>query len=314
MRMIPMMMLSVALLAQAAPSEAQVEYVPLQFRTLEGIRPFVTAELNGKSFLFMVHANASFYIQTTHANAAAAGVAYGQGKTNSAIGIDKPGHVSTLGFSMATLKSLKVGDKVSRDVPLAVFEVPMPDMDGMLGIGWMRGNGVIVDYDRQRLGFTATPEDAQTEGARLKREGFVAHAMTWDEKHQRYAIQAVVDGHQALLAVSTVTSNTLDAGFAKRAGFALGPQVYLDAGPTGALVPNHLSKRAVMISIDGQRTAWTQPIVQDTYAYSNRVRSADDATEIDGSLGCEFMLANEAVIDFRSGTLFLRRQPSVEPG
>ena len=56
-------------------ASAQVQYVPLEFRTVEGIRPFVPVEVNGTPFVFMVHANASFYVMSTHANAAKAGVA-----------------------------------------------------------------------------------------------------------------------------------------------------------------------------------------------------------------------------------------------
>ena len=51
-------------------ASAQVNYVPLEFRTVEGIRPFVSVQLNGTPFVFMVHSNASFYVMTTHANAA----------------------------------------------------------------------------------------------------------------------------------------------------------------------------------------------------------------------------------------------------
>jgi predicted aspartyl protease len=291
---------------------AQIDYVPLQFRTVEGIRPFVPVELNGKQFLFMVHANATFYAQTTHGNAASAGIT---SKAHDAdYGIDKPGHVSALGRTNTTLHTLMVGKVVAHDVPLSVFEVPVPDMDGMLGIAWLRGNGVIVDYDRQRLGFAATMEDALKEDARLVKAGFVAHAMGWDEKSHRYFVICEVNGKTARLMVSTVSSNVLDKTFAERIGIPLGPVVYLDFGPQGAQVPNYLTKQPVMITIEGQRTAWAQPIVQDTYAYSSSTKPDDVATMTGGYLGCDFMLANEAVIDFRSGRLMLKLEPSAQLG
>ena len=182
----------------------------------------------------------------------------------------------------------------------------------MLGIEWLRGNGAIVDYDQQRLGFAGTMEDAKREDTRLVNEGFVAHMMKWDEKSHRYFVRAEIGGRIARLVVSTVSNNMLDAAFAEKAGLALGPVVYLDAGPRGALVPNYLSKQPVMITIDGQRTVWAQPIVRDTYAYSSEARPADNTSDMNGDLGCDFMLANEAVIDFRSGILFLRRESSAE--
>lgn len=283
---------------------AQVEYVPVQFRTVEGIRPFVPATLNGTPFLLMVHANASFYVQTTHANAAKAGI---KSRAHDAdFGIDKGGHVSSLGMTRATLGTLTVGKNVDHDVPLSIFEVPITGMDGMLGIGWLRGNGVIVDYDRQRLGFAATDEAAAREDARLVHDGFIAHAMKWDPKAERYSVAVEIDGKPARMVVSTVSSNIVDKAFAERGGIELGPVVYLDSGPTGAQVPDYLAKHALMITIDGQRTAWTQPIVQDTYGYSKAQRV--NGAEMDGYLGCDFMLANEAVIDFRTGKLLLRPQ------
>ncbi len=289
-------------------ASAQVSYVPLEFRTVEGIRPFVSVQLDGAPFVFMVHGNASFYVMTTHANAAKAGVTDTRHDAN--FGIDAPGHVSSAGLTRTTLKSLKVGDQEDHDVPFSLFEVPVAGMDGMLGIGWLRANNVIVDYDGLRLGLAKTPEDGHKEDARLVHDGFVAHAMTWDPDLKRFVVSVEVNGKRSRMVVSTVSSDIVDVRFARTAGIALGPVVYVDSGPRGARVDNWLSKRPVRLSIDGQKTAWMQPTVQDTYAYSSGAPPADETKWVGGYLGCDFMLANDAVIDFGTGTLLLR--PPVE--
>lgn len=285
-------------------ASAQVSYVPLEFRTVEGIRPFVPVELNGTPFVFMVHSNASFYVMTTHANAAKAGVS--ETRHDADFGIDAPGHVSKAGLTRTTLKSLKVGNQEDHDVPFSLFEVPVEGMDGMLGIGWLRGNNVIVDYDGLRLGFAKTLEDARKEDARLVHEGFVAHAMTWDPDLKRFVVGVEVNGKGARMVVSTVSNDIVDLRFAQTAGITLGPIVYVDSGPKGARVNNWLSKRPVRLSVDGQKAAWMQPTVQDTYAYSSGAPPKDETKLIGGYLGCDFMLANDAVIDFGTGTLLLR--------
>jgi hypothetical protein len=285
-------------------ASAQVNYIPLEFRTVEGIRPFVPVELNGTPFVFMVHSNASFYVMTTHANAAKAGVT--ETRRDADFGIDAPGHVSSAGLTRTNLRSLKVGDQVDHDVPFSLFEVPVAGMDGMLGIGWLRGNNVIVDYDGRRLGFAKTLEDARQEDARLVHEGFVSHGMTWDPDQKRFLVWVEVNGKRSRMIVSTVSSNVVDVRFARTAGIALGPVVYVDSGPKGARVDNWLSKRPVRLSVEGQKTAWMQPTVQDTYAYASGAPPADETKWVGGYLGCDFMLANDAVIDFGTGTLLLR--------
>ena len=214
------------------------------------------------------------------------------------------------GLTRTTLHSLKVGDQEDHDVPFSLFEVPVTGMDGMLGIGWLRGNNVIVDYDALRLGFAKTLEDGRKEDARLVHEGFVAHAMTWDPDLKRFVVWVEVNGKRSRMVVSTVSSDIVDVRFARTAEIALGPVVYVDSGPQGARVNNWLSKRPLRLSIDRQKTAWMQPTVQDTYAYSSGTPPADETKWVGGYLGCDFMLANDAVIDFGTGTLLLR--PPVE--
>ena len=90
------------------------------------------------------------------------------------------------------------------------------------------------------------------------------------------------------------------------AGFELGPIVDQNGGPKGALVDSFLFKRQVTIVLDGQNTAPAQPLSWDLSAYSSVQRPT--APHDDGFLGAEFMLANQAIIDFGTETLFIAVQ------
>lgn len=296
---------ALAVLSAVTCSQAQVKYVPLEFRTVEGIRPFVKVQLNNTPFVFMVHGNASFYVMTTHANAAKAGVMEKRKDEN--FGIDAPGHVSSAGRTNTTLKLLKVGEQECREVPFTLFEVPVPGMDGMLGIGWLRANNVIVDYCNLRLGQSKTSEACAREDARLVAEGFVAHKLTWDAANRRFTVPVSINGKGGRMVVSTVSTDFVDTRFASKAGVRLGPVVYEDAGPKGATVSNWLAKSPFQMIVDGQVTAWMQPIIQDTYAYGSKPAPSADSDLLGGYLGCDFMLANQAIIDFGTGTLLIKR-------
>ncbi|MFK9771648.1 hypothetical protein ACJENY_24705, partial [Escherichia coli] len=86
----------------------------------------------------------------------------------------------TAGRTNTTLKSLKVGDREVHGVPFTLFELPVQGMDGMLGIGWLRENRVLVDYSGLRLGFSSDERQGREEDARLVRHGFKPHRMEWD--------------------------------------------------------------------------------------------------------------------------------------
>lgn len=68
-----LVVVSLPILAYQGAAGASTTFVPIDFRTVSGIRPFVAVQINGTSFEFMVHSNASFYSMTTHANAEHAG-------------------------------------------------------------------------------------------------------------------------------------------------------------------------------------------------------------------------------------------------
>ena len=66
-----------------------------------------------------------------------------------------------------------------------------------------------------------------------------------------------------------------------------------------------LAKRQLTIVIDGQATAPDQPQIADAYTYGSEPRPPADQFSMSGTLGADFMLANQAVIDFGIGTLLL---------
>ena len=299
--LVPFAVATAAAVALAAPSaHAAVSWSPVKFRTISGIRPFVEAQMNGKPVLMMVHANASFYAMTTHANAASIGLA--DLKTTGSYGISAQGHVSDLGMSKTTLSSLRIGTDEARDVPLQVFETPEPTMQGMLGIQWLRARRVIVDFDKGRIGVSATAQDSEAEDRRLLSEGYVAHRMTWNPDSNDYGLPGSLEGTPVRLTVATVGESLLDTEFAKSAGIALGPSVDQFGGPSGTTGDVFITRHEVSFVVDGQPTAPVQARAFDVGAYDAHVRKQESKARI----GSDFMLANQAVIDFGSATLFLR--------
>jgi len=293
------------LLLSSSQSVPDVDYVPITFRQVSGPRPFINIKLNGVPLLLMVHANASFYAMTTHANAAKAGIdSLGPARK---YGITATGQVSTLGRSSTRARTLQIGRDVVHQAPLEVFEVPqVVPIDGMLGIGWLQQRRVLVDYAQARVGVSPSPAAAEDTRKRLLAAGYVAHPMTWNGPKQVYTVPLTINKAAATFEVSTVSETVIDSVFARRAQLALGPVVFDYGGPTGTT--GHVRNTAKPVRMRfGQQVG--QPIVAqvyDTYAYEAKPRPANEAELLSGSLGCDFMLANKAVIDFGAGILFLR--------
>jgi hypothetical protein len=125
---------------------------------------------------------------TTHANAAMAGI--GPLRAERKCGITAPGQVSELGRASTVARSLQVGDDVVTSAPLQVFEVPQtPVMNGMLGIGWLRGRRAMADYVNGRIALPGSDEDTKHEHGRLRSEGYTAHRMNWDEACGAFTVE-----------------------------------------------------------------------------------------------------------------------------
>lgn len=111
----------------------------------------------------MVHAQAGFYAMITHANAAVIGLTSDENKDK--YGIVGNGQVSNLGRSVENLALLEVGKDSVTNVKLLVFEVPQTEgeIQGMLGIGWLRSRKVIIDYDSGQLAIPSAANDSVAE-------------------------------------------------------------------------------------------------------------------------------------------------------
>lgn len=296
----------------AAVLPADVTYVPLQFRTVSGIRPFVEVEMGGKQFLMKVHSNARLNMMTTHANAAKAGVTILRHKGS--YGISKPGEVSPLGLDSGILPKMKIAGREIVDSAISVFEIPQdPPVDGMLGSRWLRAQRVIVDYDLQRFGLPASSAANDEEDQGLVNAGYIAHPFIFNEKNGSFQIEGEVDGVKTSMALVTVAENIIDIEFAREANIPVGPVIDNYGGPGGAVGQAYIAKRMVDIVVDGQRVAPDRPQIYDTYAYESETRSVvvDNVHRV--RLGADFLLANRAVIDFGTNVLFLRPTAETAP-
>jgi hypothetical protein len=293
--------------AQTAKPDAHssgIDWVPITFRQDSGTRPFVPVLMNGKPFLMMVHSNAGFYVQTTHENAASIGLTNLGKEAN--YGIVKDGKVSSLGKTTATVGSLKVGAKEAKDVRLSVFEIPQTvETNGMLGTGWLRDQKVIVDFDQYRVGLPDSIAASEAYDKRLLARGYVGHKMSRDPKRNTWYVMGQVDGHPIRLCVSTVAEIVIDSEWARANGVELGPVIDQQGGPAGALVDESIAKHVLSYTIDGQKVPPAQPVSWDLFGYSSAQRDKEPHDE--GFLGADFMLANQAVIDFGTDMLFLAK-------
>ena len=126
----------------------------------------------------------------------------------------------------------------------------------------------------------------------------------WDEDWQTYVVDTSVAGEPARFVVSTVAGVVVDSSAADRLGLTLGPVVDSDGGPTGTVVDVRPVDSTWTLTIGGRNRAVPDTASWDIYAYADRARPVSGG--IDGFLGCELLVREEAVIDFGGGTLSLR--------
>jgi hypothetical protein len=294
-------------LATHAPgqAEARPSVVPFTIESIGGSpRPLVTALFNGHPLRMIVHSDVAFFAQLRHSDAAAFGVVLAGGHQK--FGIDREGHVSELGLDNGTVASLKVGESENKNAPLGVFEIPKSDL-GMLGIGWINQNRVILDYGRKQATIAPTPEQVQAIGSELRKAGYVAIPMTFDERYHHYVVRAAIDGVTRSMTVGTASPFLIDTAFADATRMKRGPSEGQAGGPTGTQVIPYPLGAPVRVSIDG----WTSPeisegIILDLYGYGARQRPADPADANGGYLGGDFLQKTDAVVDFGTRTLFVR--------
>lgn len=286
--------------------------VPITIESIQGhLRPVVETRFNGHPMNMMIHSRADFYSQLKHHQAAAFGVTKVGG--HRAYGIDNKGHVSDLGRDDGRVATLAVGEHVDRDAAVSIFEVPQ-DSYGMLGIGWIRRNRVIVDYRRKQATLAPTSAESVAIGKRLVREGYAALPMTYDATRSAYMVKATIRGVTRDMAVASASSFSIDSELARAAGIRHGADRGHGFGPTGKHVPDYALAEPVTVRIGG----WTSPgiavgEVSDNYGYSGLPRPADPAQAEGGDLGGEFLLKTDAVIDFGQNVLFVRNGSAPRP-
>lgn len=302
--------LSVAPTSQAENNAGtQPSVVPFTLLETGGSpRPIVLANINGHSIPMMIHSNAGFFAQLRHEDAANFGVSMVGGHKQ--YGIDQIGHVSTLGLDHGVAASLSVGGSIDHDAPINVFEIPQSNL-GMLGIGWINQNRVIVDY-RQKIAMIAPSTDqVRALENELKRSGYVALPMSYDDQHKRYMVEATISHVTRPMNVATATTLVIDSSFADSAAVKRGDEKEPGYGPTGTRVANYALGEPVRVQIDG----WTSPPlskgdIMDTYGYIADPRPDDPSKANGGILGGDFLTMTQAVVDFGTRTLFVRGSPS----
>jgi hypothetical protein len=129
--------------------------------------------------------------------------------------------------------------------------------------------------------------------------------MQWDGERGGFVITGTVNGVPAQFVVNSVAQSQLDTEFAARAKIQTGPQISEYGGPKGAVGKVFLSKKQVPTTVDGQTTNPFQPEIFDAYAYEGLARPPAGSLSRNATIGAEFMLANQAIIDFGSEMLFL---------
>ncbi len=264
--------------------------VELSFRQVSGLRPFVAAEVDDAPVSLMVHSNAGFRAMVTHDVATRAGLRRAPVQRRD-YGIDAVGRLGGRGRTTA-VGSVRVGDDLAADVEIAVFDVPQDEpVDGMLGVGWLRERGAVVDLGHGRLRFHGPPAGGR--------------GLEWDEAWQAYVVVATVGGRLARFVVSTVAGVVVDTVAAERLGLARGAVAGRDGGPTGTVVEVRPVAAPWSVEVHGGTRAVPGAVSWDLYAYADRPRPS--AGGVDGFLGCEWLVQEQAVVDFGRETLRLRQ-------
>lgn len=293
-------------ITMATDASPDMATVPFTLEVSAGsLRPMVTASINGHAFPMMVHSNASSLIQLTHREAGEFGVT-DIGDKAKQFGIVSPGKLSTLGRSEGRVERLAVGESVSRDVTVDIFEIPQTDR-GMLGIPWIQGNRVIVDYAAHKVVVDPTQAYVEAMQRRLVGEGYTAVPMTFDTTEHRYVVTAKVGGTASKMTVASATATGLDLGFADAAHVAKTAPKGRAGGPRGAVIPMYRSVLPVRFELG----RWiSEPIVgvmiEDDYAYMSQPRPKDPERLNGGTLGSDFLSASRAIVDFGSRTLYVK--------
>jgi hypothetical protein len=200
-----------------------------------------------------------------------------------------------------------VGNAIVRDAKVSVFEVPQDDY-GMLGVEWIRDNRVVLDFARNQALVAPSPAEVSAKAAALRKAGYIAIPMHYDEEEKRYTVRATLNGITRTMSVTSASELSIDQPWAEAAKLKLGKDTGEGSGPTGAHVPEYRLDAPIRLRIGD----WTSPAIaggstHDLYGYAARPRPADPDAGISGYLGGVFLKRTGAVIDFGSRILYVRR-------
>ena len=236
----------------------------------------------------MVHSNASFRAMVTHDVAARAGLVAGPVE-RADYGIEAVGRLGGRGRTSA-VTTVQVGDDVAAGVEVAVFDVPQDEpVDGMLGLGWLRERGAVVDLGAGSLSFEPVGGGVP---------------LAFDDDAGALVVEVSVGGRPARFVVSTVAGVVVDLAAADRLGLALGAPTGTDGGPTGTVVDVRPVVSPWAVHVGGRARPVPEAVAWDVHAYADRPRPASGG--VDGFLGCEWLVQERAVVDAGRGTLTLR--------
>lgn len=269
------------------------------------LRPIVVTFFNGQPLPMMIHSYATFSVQLRHDLAARFGVRDVK-RVSGSYGIERPGSVSSLAPARGVIDRVTVGRSVDSNVPVSIFEVPQRTY-GMLGVGWIRRNRVIVDYGSGKVTVSATPAHSVSLAIQLSRRGYQAIPMRFDSKLGIFCVDATISRVTRPMVVATASSTDIDPLFARQAGVSKGSQFSIGSGPTGAQTPRYRLGAPITIKL----ARWTSPPIRqaeivDNYAYGGEQRPQHPTDIIGGTLGSPFLMEAEAIVDFGSSTLYLK--------
>jgi hypothetical protein len=292
--------------AQSESKAAPEISVPIQIMASAGDRPFISTSVNGKPVMFQLHSSAALYMQISHKLADTAKVA--NRHHVGSYGIVKIGQVSSLGLDTAFVDELTIGGHVFNHVPASIFETPSPYDQGMLGLRWLAANRAIINYQKKIVVLNAT-NGGKAIHDQLLQENYIAIPMKRNNAAAgRYYVSVKVNDIVEPMIVSTVSHNIFDIDFAKRSSVeykAAGGENY--GGPTGTEGKVYVNTKPIAIQIGD--ASFELPVVHflDTYAYEGISRPKNPSDITGGMLGCDFLLAHGAVVDFGNGILYLKK-------
>ena len=265
---------------------------------LAGPRPTINYLINGKPETSMIHSNAGMYIQLAPDRAEELGVT--NWVENGEYGITEPGKVGHR--YKAVIKQIQMGNLTYSDIDVDIFSKPKgAEHIGMLGLPWITENRIVIDFGTNAVAIQPNKHQQDSIENRLAGGNYVVVPMEKDG--DLYFAEVSVNEVKARFTVSTVAELFVDSVFAVRSGVEFGPVVGTFGGPSGMTGNVYQSAADFKISLGGFEVG-TGAIIDDQYKYIDEKRPENEAESIGGTLGAEFLMEHNAVVDFGNLKLY----------